>query len=105
MGFSKQKYWSGLPFSSPGDLLDPGIELMSPALQVDSLLSEPPGTLRKMNNETGTGTTSQCRGLWHADLGDTGRPFRTDTVEVERSVGLALPLWPLSVKIEGLILF
>ena len=42
MGFSKQEYWSGLPFPSPGDLPDPGIKLRSPALQVDSLLSEPP---------------------------------------------------------------
>ena len=43
MGFSRQKYWSGLPFPSPGDLPDPGIEPRSPALQKDSLLSEPPG--------------------------------------------------------------
>ena len=42
MGFPKQKYWSGLPFSSPGDLPGPGIEPTSPALQVDSLpLSHP----------------------------------------------------------------
>ena len=41
MGFSKQEYWSGLPFPSPGDLPDPGIEPGSPALQADSLLSEP----------------------------------------------------------------
>jgi len=37
MGFSRQEYWSGLPFPSPGDLPNPGIELKSPALQVDSL--------------------------------------------------------------------
>ena len=37
MGFSRQQYWSGLPFPSPGDLLDPGIEPGSPALQADSL--------------------------------------------------------------------
>ena len=43
MGFSKQEYWSGLPFSSPGDLPDPGIEPESPALQADSLPFEPPG--------------------------------------------------------------
>ena len=46
MGFSRQGYWSGLPFSSPGDLPDPGIELRAPAslaLQADSLPSEPPG--------------------------------------------------------------
>ena len=44
MGFSRQKYWSGLPFPSPGaGIPDPGIEPMSPALQVNSLPSEPPG--------------------------------------------------------------
>ena len=40
MGFSRQEYWSGLPFPSPGDLPDPGIEPGSPALQADSLLIE-----------------------------------------------------------------
>ena len=41
--FSRQEYWSGLPFPSPGDLPNPGIEPESPALQADSLPSEPPG--------------------------------------------------------------
>ena len=45
MEFSKHEYWSGLPFPSPGDLPDPGIEPMSPELQADSLPSEPPGKL------------------------------------------------------------
>ena len=45
MGFSRQEYWSGLPFSSPGNLPDPGIEPRSPALQTDVLSSEPPGNL------------------------------------------------------------
>ena len=45
MEFSRQEYWSGLPFPSPGDLPDPGIEPRSPALQEDALLSEPPGKL------------------------------------------------------------
>ena len=40
MGFSRQEYWSGLPFPSPGDLSDPGIEPGSPALQADSLPTE-----------------------------------------------------------------
>ena len=44
MGFSRQEYWSGLPFPSPGDLPDPGIEPISPTLQADSLPSEPPGS-------------------------------------------------------------
>ena len=49
MGFSRQEYWSGLPFPSPGDLPNPGIEPKSeiepgsPALQADALTSEPPG--------------------------------------------------------------
>ena len=42
-GFSRQEYWSGLPFPSPGDLPDPGIEPRSPALEADALTSEPPG--------------------------------------------------------------
>ena len=43
MGFSRQEYWSGLPRLPPGDLPDPGIEPRSPAWQVDSSPSEPPG--------------------------------------------------------------
>ena len=43
MGFSRQEYWSGLPFSSPGDLPNPGIKSGSLALQADSLSSEPSG--------------------------------------------------------------
>ena len=42
-GFSRQEYWSGLLCPSPGDLPNPGIEPRSPALQADSLPSEPPG--------------------------------------------------------------
>ena len=40
MGFSRQEYWSGLPFPSPGDVPDPGIEIQSPVLQADSLPTE-----------------------------------------------------------------
>ena len=43
MGFPRQEYWGGLPFPSPGHLPDPGIEPGSPALQVNSLPTEPPG--------------------------------------------------------------
>ena len=42
MGFSRQEYWRGLPFPSPGDLPDPGIKPGSPTLQADALPSEPP---------------------------------------------------------------
>ena len=43
MGFFRKEYWSGLPFPSPGNLPDPGIKRRSPALQADTLPSEPPG--------------------------------------------------------------
>ena len=43
MGFSRQEYWSGLPFPSPGDRPNPGMEPGSPALQADALSFEPPG--------------------------------------------------------------
>ena len=46
MGFPRQEYWSGLPFPSPGDLPDPGIEPGAPALEADTLPSEPPGKPR-----------------------------------------------------------
>ena len=45
-GFSRQEYWSGLPYLSPGDLSNPGIEPRFPTLQADSLLSEPPESPR-----------------------------------------------------------
>ena len=47
MGVSRQEHWSGLPFPSPGDLPDPGIEHRSPALQAGSLPSEPLGKQQK----------------------------------------------------------
>ena len=55
-GFPRQEYWSGLPFPFPGYPPDPGIKPGSPALQTDSLLSEPPGKLR----------------LWGKPLGQSG---------------------------------
>ena len=49
MGFSRQEYWSGLPFPSPGDLPNPGIKPGSPALQIDAIPSEPSGKLNYRN--------------------------------------------------------
>ena len=65
MGFSKQGYWSGLPFPSPGDLPDPGMEPRSPALQVDSLPSEPAGklTLDTKKNQIFQSLNSSMPGL------------------------------------------
>ena len=60
VGFSRQEYWSGLPFPPPGDLLNPGIEPRSPALQADSLPAEPQG---KPKN-TGVGRLSLLQGIF-----------------------------------------
>ena len=49
MEFSRQDYWSGLPFPSPGDLPNLGIEAESPTLKADTLPSEPPGKLISEN--------------------------------------------------------
>ena len=46
MEFSRQEYWSGLPFLSPGDFPNPGIEPRAPTLQADALPSEPPGKFK-----------------------------------------------------------
>ena len=51
MGFSREEYWSGLPFPSPVDLPDPGIEPGSPSLQADVLTSEPPENLRTLTKQ------------------------------------------------------
>ena len=61
MGFSRQEYWSGLPFPSPGDLPNSGIEPGSPALQADALLSEPPG-------KPSYGSTKISLGSWKHSL-------------------------------------
>ena len=45
LGFSRQEYWSGLPFPSPGDCPDPGIKPGSPTLEADTLTSEPSGKI------------------------------------------------------------
>ena len=57
-GFSREEYWSGLPCPPPGDLPNPGTEPRSPALQVDSLPSEPPG--KPVN--TGVGSLTLLQG-------------------------------------------
>ena len=60
MGFSRQEYWSGLPFPSPGDLPNPGIEPRSLALQADALTSEPPGKPRDIKRILIIGGVEQC---------------------------------------------
>ena len=63
MGFPWQEFWSGLPFPSPGDLLNPGIELVSPALEADALTSEPPGKPKNEADHAGTQTLNLLIGL------------------------------------------
>ena len=57
--FSRQEYWNGSPFPSPGDLPKPGIEPGSPALQADALPSEPPGK-KKILRRGGKKTQKNC---------------------------------------------
>ena len=59
MGFSRQEYYSGLPFSSPGDLPNPGIEPQSPTLRTDTLPSESLG--KSQENKTETATDNKLR--------------------------------------------
>ena len=72
MEFSREEYCSGLPFPSPGDLPNPGIEPRSPALQADSLRSEPQG---KPKN-TGVGSLS-------ADLPNLGIELGSPTLQAD----------------------
>ena len=66
MGFSRQECWSGLPFPSPGDLPDPGIEPRSPSLQADALPpSEPPGKFPKFSPITNFGDSSPLKVKFH----------------------------------------
>ena len=58
--FSRQEYWSELPFPSPGDRPNPGIESGSPALQADTLPSEPPGKPREAG-VTESGSAGRCQ--------------------------------------------
>ena len=64
MGFSRQEYWSGWPFPSPGDLPNPGTEPWSPALQADALTSEPPG--KPPGKNTGVNCDSLFQGIFLA---------------------------------------
>ena len=74
VGFSRQEYWSGLPFLSPGDLPNPGMEPRSPALQADALLSEPPGKPLSMCIEMQISDALKSKNsftqFWHLFWGD-----------------------------------
>ena len=100
MGFSRQEYWSGLPFPSPGDLANTGIEPRSPALQADSLPTEPPGHIIGLNKYLGTFKTVLCivgpeedqnippqnTPLWHKNY------FKLKLIEKKQTQELLCPL-------------
>ena len=85
MGFSRQEYWSGFPFPSPGDVPNPGIKSRSPALQTDPLPSESPGkplieadpltTTQELAEELNTGLSTFY--TWH--LKQIGKVKKLDT--------------------------
>ena len=90
MEFSGPESWSGLPFPFPEDLPDPGIEPRSPALQAESLLSEPPG--KPLIGAESGGTQVQCDQCpYKGEVGDrqaTGRVPWEDWIYAATSQGL-----------------
>ena len=96
MEFSRQEYWSGLPFISPGDLPNPGIEPGSPALQANTLPSEPAGkphglyiTLNPNPNpnspdqNTGVASLSLLQGIFQTQGSDPSPALHTDSLPAE----------------------
>ena len=73
MGFSRQEYWSGLPFPSRGDLPDPGIESVSPALQADDLPTERPGKPQHFFSQTPKIIPGQSSASWHRSKCNRGK--------------------------------
>ena len=75
MEFSRQEYWSGLPFPSPGDLPHPGIEPGSPTLQANTLPSEPPGKYHSDAATAAAKSLQSCPTLWDPiDCSPPGSP-------------------------------
>ena len=85
MRFSRQEYWSGLPFPAPGDLPDPGIELVSPALQVDSLPLSDQGS---PHEETEVQRKGGCSLRPHSRLGAEPEPWPWRAEEYCRATAL-----------------
>ena len=101
MEFSRQEYWSGLPFPSPGDLPDPGIKRRSPALQADSVLSEPPG---KPKN-TGLGSLSFLHGIYLTQESNQGLLHcRWILYQLSYQGCLLKPLFPIYTSLSSLLL-
>ena len=106
VGFSRQEYWHGLPCPPPGDLPNPGIKPRSPALQVDSIPSEPPGKPRN----TIVGSLSLLQGIFSSQESTgvsfiAGRFFTSwatwETQGVDVPSELIFLLWS-SLRLESL---
>ena len=94
MGFSRQEYWRGLPFPSPGGLPHPGIEPGSPALQTDSLAFETPGKLDSFEcySQIDCFLPSICIGISYLlRFLMTGYVHQRHACRVSRSRGMSLP--------------
>ena len=94
MGFSRQECWSGLPFPSPGNLPNPGIEPGSPALQADTLPSEPPGfNLRKGRGKKGMGANN-----WMGQIENKQQCSRLIAVQLLSHVRLFVTPWTAALQ-------
>ena len=90
MGFSRQEYWIGLPFASPGDLSDPGIEPGSPALQADSLLTELRGKPLYRIIQSNYSVNSVNRSTWISLSKKTGFQFTIDWLQLPITCNVCL---------------
>ena len=97
MEFSRQEYWSGLPFSSPGDLPHPGIKPRSPVLQADSLPSEPLGeTKTPLHLTVACLSHSQATKFCCWLLGGHGYSCQAGSLEISSSLFTIPPISILS---------
>ena len=87
MGFSRQEYWSGLPFPAPGDLSDPGINPRSPALQADSLPLEISGRAGGKRGDRGWDGWIASPTQWTWVWVNSGRWWRTGEPGLLQSTG------------------
>ena len=94
MGFSRQKYWSGLPFPSPGHLPDPGIKPGSPALQADFLPPQPPEEPVRQNSQLITARHSYFVPLYLLKTGSISITFILNLLPLIFIIlGMLLGIW------------
>ena len=98
MGLSRQEYWSGLPFPSPGDLPEPGIKPWSPALQADSLLSESPG---KPKAQWGVGLNCCCYFL--SQIQTRRLPTAFQSITITNMTTRKIPVCPCRARSSDLV--